>query len=490
MMINTIFQNRYQVQEILSQKTGRSTLLALNLETQKLVIVKLLVFNNQFTWDDLKLFEREAQTLKLLKHSAIPQYLDYFEFDLPELKGFALVQTHINALNLEKCFQDGRRFTELELKELTNKLLNILTYLHEHNPPIVHRDIKPSNILLTNRSGNSIGDIYLVDFGSVQTVVKQDEGTITIVGTSGYIPPEQFMGKAVPASDLYSLGMTLIYLATGIQTADLLEDNGQVKLNNIQLSKPLKKWLEKITHPYLNRRFTSAKIAQNALTSADGNMIYYAELKPKNTKIQLHCEGEQLQIILPYTVKQFFLTIVWIICLSFLPALFYSMFFHFLTMMAIVVINLELNLNLSLDLSYLITCIIAMVVGFFNRFNPDDKKVARITINNEKIKAYNVFKRGILTNPCSEISLLGYSPSYEFDKFLDSTGKQENRGKVITESELFIYAGSNKYSIKGLTDAEYLWLGKELSEFLDLELQIIYPTPKVPPVDGLMLDNI
>ncbi len=208
-MIGTILNERYQVQNLLREKAGRKTLLALDLTTEKLVIIKLLVFNNQFVWDDLKLFEREAQTLQLLSHSAIPQYLDYFEFDLPDLKGFALVQTYLDAPSLQESFEHGRRFNEDELKEIARKLLDILTYLHEHNPPVIHRDIKPSNILLTNRSGNSVGNIYLVDFGSVQNVLANDDGTITIVGTYGYMPIEQFSGQTIRASDLYSLGATL-----------------------------------------------------------------------------------------------------------------------------------------------------------------------------------------------------------------------------------------------------------------------------------------
>ncbi|MGB3534227.1 MAG: protein kinase [Microcoleaceae cyanobacterium] len=87
-----------------------------------------------------------------------------------------------------------------------------MQYLHSHLHPVIHRDIKPSNILLTDRSGNSPGTVYLVDFGSVKTVIQS--GTITIVGTYGYMPTEQFGGKTTPASDLYSLGATLIYLIT------------------------------------------------------------------------------------------------------------------------------------------------------------------------------------------------------------------------------------------------------------------------------------
>ena len=189
------------------------TLLATDLQTELPVVDKLLLFGPDFTWDDLKLFEREAEVLKFLAHSAIPQYLDYFEVEIEAGKGFALVQTYIEARSLQDWIQSGRTFSEEELKVIAKELLNILDYLHNRTPPAIHRDIKPSNILLGDRSGNSPGQIYLIDFGSVQTAVHG--GTRTIVGTFGYMPFEQFGGQATPASDLYALGATLIYLATG-----------------------------------------------------------------------------------------------------------------------------------------------------------------------------------------------------------------------------------------------------------------------------------
>ncbi|MEO3704579.1 serine/threonine protein kinase [Trichormus azollae HNT15244] len=103
---------RYEVQQQLGKKTGRRTLLTHNSQTQKLVLVKLLRFDDEFQWHDLKLFEREAKTLKSLSHLAIPRYLDYFELDTQTYKGFALVQSYIPAESLETQLKAGRSFSE------------------------------------------------------------------------------------------------------------------------------------------------------------------------------------------------------------------------------------------------------------------------------------------------------------------------------------------------------------------------------------------
>ena len=182
-----ILADRYQCDRRLGKQAGRQTLLARDLKTQQQVVVKLLSFSSDFNWEDLKLFEREVETLKSLSHPAIPQYLDSFEIDTPNRKGFALVQTYIEAKSLQEYLSDGRTFSESEVKQLATALLDILAYLHQRHPPVIHRDIKPSNILLKNRSGNSVGEVYLVDFGAVQTLATQQGKTVTVVGTYGYM---------------------------------------------------------------------------------------------------------------------------------------------------------------------------------------------------------------------------------------------------------------------------------------------------------------
>jgi serine/threonine protein kinase len=261
-----LLRDRYAIQHQLGKKAGRQTLLAQDLQTQASVVVKVLTFSPDFHWDDLKLFEREAETLKSLEHPAIPRYLDYFELDSASSKGFALVQSYIAAKSLEDHLKAGRSFSETEIKQLAEALLDILTYLHGRQPAVIHRDIKPSNILLGDRSGNHVGEVYLVDFGSVQTLAATEGGTITVVGTYGYMPPEQYGGRAVPASDLYSLGATCIYLATGKHPADLPQKNLQIQfIEAVTLSSPLIDWLQWMTEPALDHRLNSPQDALTAL---------------------------------------------------------------------------------------------------------------------------------------------------------------------------------------------------------------------------------
>ena len=265
-----VLHDRYQVLSLLGKQAGRITLLALDLEHHQQVAIKLLLFGADVNWEDLKLFERETQVLQTLSHPAIPRYLDYFELDLPQGKGFALVQTYINAKSLEAHLQAGRRFSEGEIRHILTAILHILSYLHRRQPPAIHRDIKPSNILLADTDENSPPNardgVYLVDFGSVQTLASKQGQTITVVGTYGYMPPEQFGGRAVPASDIYGLGATAIALATGIPPADLPQNQMKIDFSRFnRLSPGLTQWIEKAIEPSLDRRFSSAQMALEAL---------------------------------------------------------------------------------------------------------------------------------------------------------------------------------------------------------------------------------
>lgn len=265
-LLGQVLHDRYQIQTLLGRKTGRRTFLAVDQQTQTSVVVKLLLFSPDFTWDDLKLFEREAETLKFLDHPTIPRYLDSFEVATELGKGFALVQSYIGARSLQDWVQSGRTFSEADLKAIAKDLLETLDYLHNRQPPVIHRDIKPSNILLGDRSGHRVGQVYLVDFGSVQNTAAIEGGTFTVVGTYGYMPLEQFSGRSVPASDLYSVGATLLYLATGKHPADFPQKDLRLQFETfVHLIPPLNNWLSQMIEPSVEKRFHSARAALQAL---------------------------------------------------------------------------------------------------------------------------------------------------------------------------------------------------------------------------------
>lgn len=468
MITDTVLADRYQIEELLSQKAGRRTFLAKDLQSQVPVIIKLLRFGDGFEWDDLKLFEREAATLKNLDHPEIPKYLDYFEVNEVDTPSFALVQSYIEAPSLATLIARGRKFSEAEIIELADRLLDLLTYLHQQHPPVIHRDIKPSNILLGNRSGNSIGDVYLVDFGSVQTVAKKEEGTITIVGSYGYIPLEQFGGQTTTASDLYSLGMTLIYLLTGTHPAELPQVDGRVKFN-AEISKRFERWLDKMTHPHLDKRFDSAKAAQLALKSEDGSYGNFDRLKPAHTQIHLYRDRNRLQITCHQANKNFscqvlfgllfcFLTIIYI------PSLGYMWFFLLLAGLTVFpqISNYCPKTNYHLII--------------------DDRYIYNLKGHNQGHESIKLSR-----HLRSQIEILAYNPGYTFNVCLDTNGKLIQGSTITIPPKLYLYCGNFEYSFPAqfsstkFSQAELWWLGQELSDFLNLELQVIYPTPKVPP---------
>lgn len=276
-----ILQERYQLQEQLSNNPTRQTWRAENIQSKQQVIVKLLPFSPQTQWQDIKLFEREAQVLQHLELPQIPRYLDYFSVDKAlggGLPWFALVQEYIPGSSLQQFLKTGKTFTEAEAKEIATQLLEILIDLHELSPPVLHRDLKPSNIIQGKDK-----QIYLVDFGAVQEKAKAEGATFTVVGTGGYAPPEQLWGRAVAASDLYALGATLVHLLTGVAPGELPQHRMRLQFRDkVSLSPEFAGWLDKLLDPAVEKRFARARQALAALQATErketGPKVRYGRL--------------------------------------------------------------------------------------------------------------------------------------------------------------------------------------------------------------------
>ncbi|MDJ0704380.1 MAG: serine/threonine-protein kinase [Leptolyngbyaceae cyanobacterium MO_188.B28] len=288
LFLANVLKDRYQLQRRLSKKAGRRTLLAFDQETQQPVILKVLTYSQELDWEKIRLFQREAELLQTLSHPSIPQYIDAFEFETAASKGYTLVQAYIDAPSLEDHLKAGRNFTEDDVRHVLESALEILSYLHTRQPPVIHRDIKPSNILLADSSGNSPGRIYLVDFGSVQTLASRGGKPITVVGTYGFMPPEQFGNVACPASDLYSLGVTAIAILTQTHPADLPTAGLQIQFEDkVSLQPSFQTWLQRMTAPEILDRPESAQAALRLLNSPDLSPIFALKPSPPRTPMTM-----------------------------------------------------------------------------------------------------------------------------------------------------------------------------------------------------------
>lgn len=157
-----------------------------------------------------ELFQREANFLCRLNHPSIVKVHDHF---VEEGQHYLLLE-HIRGLTLRRLVAEQGVRSERIALTLAAEILDILIYLHGQSPPLVHRDLTPDNLILAHD-----GKVRLIDFGAANTFLGTATGTL--VGKQSYIAPEQFRGKAVPQSDLYSLGCTLYFLLTGTDAAPL-----------------------------------------------------------------------------------------------------------------------------------------------------------------------------------------------------------------------------------------------------------------------------
>ncbi|HLC90329.1 MAG TPA: serine/threonine-protein kinase [Candidatus Nanoarchaeia archaeon] len=182
----------------------------------------------------VKLFIRENKVLSELDHPYIPKVHDFFEsteqgelvlYQVQDLVPGVCLKSlvHPEQTLIERAAGEkiGKPFAEEQVVEIGLKLSKILAYLHNQPVPVVHRDVKPSNIMLNPATRDTIGDIYLIDFGAVQQALIKLEGGSTMFGTPGIAPPELLTGNAVPRSDIYMLGKTLLSLASGMDPRDL-----------------------------------------------------------------------------------------------------------------------------------------------------------------------------------------------------------------------------------------------------------------------------
>lgn len=265
-MMSQVLSERYRLIRALGSGGFGETFLAedTQMPSRRRCVIKQLkpVANNLEIYQLVKeRFQREAAILEELGEgcSQIPKLYAYFEKD----GNFYLVQEWIEGITLSERIRNEGNLSESSVQEILLSLLLVLDFVHSKH--IVHRDIKPKNIILSNSDHKPV----LIDFGAVKETMgtalnfQKNITSSIIIGTPGFMPSEQAAGRPVYASDLYSLGLTIIYLLTGKIPQELDSDplTGEILWRRyaLNISPTLAEVLDKAIHPVARDRYTTAK---------------------------------------------------------------------------------------------------------------------------------------------------------------------------------------------------------------------------------------
>jgi formylglycine-generating enzyme required for sulfatase activity len=266
-------QERYRALKVIGQGGFGKTFLAQDESkpSKPRCVIKQFLYDDPATLREAqRLFEQEAVRLDDLgKHNQIPELLAHCEQEGRQY----LVQEFIDGENLLQELKRSGRFNEAKIKDLLLDLLPVLQFIHAGK--VIHRDIKPENIIRRR----SDGKLVLVDFGAAKVATQTSlQRTATMIGSPEYTAPEQARRKPVYASDIYSLGMTCLYLLTQIPPFDLFSDSEnkwvwRQFLNGILVSNNLGRVLDKMIEPLVGRYQAIEELLQDLAPSRKSPLI-------------------------------------------------------------------------------------------------------------------------------------------------------------------------------------------------------------------------
>lgn len=198
-----ILDGKYEIIKVLGRGGMGTVYLCENRRLGNLWAVKEV--NSQ--WKNKIDFLAEPNILKNLSHTGIVRIIDIFY----ENDNLYIVEDYIEGKTLKEHVDANGPLSSELVKDITLQLCSILDYLHSLKSPIIYRDLKPSNIMITPNN-----KVVLIDFGIARTYKEGKEGDTMVLGSIGYIAPEQLVNiQSNAQTDIYSLGVTMFFMLTG-----------------------------------------------------------------------------------------------------------------------------------------------------------------------------------------------------------------------------------------------------------------------------------
>lgn len=235
-----VWAGRYEITSLGGQGAQGATFLGNDRKTGERVAVKLFDLGRAKDWKAHELFDREVATLQRLSHPGIPRFVDVVKDETTGAR--ALVMGCVAGDSLADVIARDKTLPEKRLWTILFEAAHVLAAVHADG--VVHRDLKPANLIL-----RADGRVAVVDFGGVGAF--RGQAGSTVVGTFGYMAPEQLYGAQTPATDLYALGATVLHAATGRAPDEQPRDGLAVDVDAAApfLSPPLRALLARLLSP-------------------------------------------------------------------------------------------------------------------------------------------------------------------------------------------------------------------------------------------------
>lgn len=247
--IGTVLEGKYEILKEIGHGGMSTVYLAMDKRLNKQWAVKEIRKKGSGKNDEIVVNSllAEANLMKRLDHPALPRIVDIIDNNIT----IYVVMDYIEGDSLDKYLQEYGAQPEERVIEWAKQLCDALSYLHSQKPPIIYRDMKPANVMLKPE-----GNIKIIDFGIAREYKEQNLADTTVLGTKGYASPEAYSGQTDPRSDIFSLGMTMHNLLTGIDPRNG-EPYAPVRQWNPELSEGIELIIDKCVQPAAENRYQS-----------------------------------------------------------------------------------------------------------------------------------------------------------------------------------------------------------------------------------------
>ena len=220
----------------------------------------------------------EPNILKKLNHPSLPRIIDIEEDE----NNLYIIEDYIDGTSLDRQLKEKKNFDENTVINWAKQLCDVLIYLHNQKPnPIIYRDMKPANIIVDKDN-----KVKLIDFGIAREFKIDNDSDTTYMGTRGYAAPEQYgTSQSDKRTDIYSLGVTMYHLLTGISPLEPPYELRKLRLIDSNFSEGIEYIVNKcIQSDPINRYQSVEELLYDLNNIHTFNSYYIKQKKIEKTK--------------------------------------------------------------------------------------------------------------------------------------------------------------------------------------------------------------